>query len=792
MPRPSRASLLFLAALIAPVAVAQPARLAYDLPAASLAVTLNRIAIQNNRVLSVAPTMTRGLEAPALRGSYTLDEALRQATAGSGLEAVALPGGALTLRRNTQSVPTLAPIDVTGNRESAWGPVQGYLARRSATATKTDTPIIETPQSISVITADRYNTLGATNIKDALAYTPGVSTTTYGSDSRYDWVSLRGFDAYTPGFYLDGLPLRNNGNWGIWQTENYGAERIELLRGPASVLFGQTGPGGPINVVSKRPQEEPQHELQAQVGDHQRRRIAADFTGPVDEDGKWLYRFVGMGLDAELPTHGIDNDRLYLAPSLTWRPSADTTLTLLTQYATKRGGTYTRARPAEGSLVPTPAGTRIPTSLFVGEPGYDHFNQTQWMAGYELEHRVSDALTLRQNLRYGHLDLDYSAVQANGYASVNDDVTDPANYQVLRRSVFGSREHIASFNVDNQAQTDVRLGDWHHRILVGVDYQRHRIDQVSFSGGSAPPLSIHDPQYRQGPITRATPWMDADLTLTQTGLYVQDQIKWNERWVATLGGRYDSADNTVRDRQDGSTTRISSHKFTSRAGLVYVDPTGWAPYVSYGESFVPTATVDSSQRTPFKPETSRQYEVGLRYQPPGTQDSYSVAAFDLRRRNYITYDADSIPRQTGEVTVRGVEFEATLQPIPRMNVIASYSWTPKAAITASSNPDEIGKQATAVPLNRASLWVDYRFDSHIKVGAGARFTGANYGDGSIAPKQVPSFVLFDAMIGYDIGRWSLALNARNLTNKTYIANCGYGNCYYGDPRTVVATASYRW
>lgn len=248
----------------------------------------------------------------------------------------------------------------------------------------------------------------------------------------------------------------------------------------------------------------------------------------------------------------------------------------------------------------------------------------------------------------------------------------------------------------------------------------------------------------------------------------------------------------MRDRQDGSTTRISSHKFTSRAGLVYVDPTGWAPYVSYGESFVPTATVDSSQRTPFKPETSRQYEVGLRYQPPGTQDSYSVAAFDLRRRNYITYDADSIPRQTGEVTVRGVEFEATLQPIPRMNVIASYSWTPKAAITASSNPDEIGKQATAVPLNRASLWVDYRFDSRIKVGAGARFTGANYGDGSIAPKQVPSFVLFDAMIGYDIGRWSLALNARNLTNKTYIANCGYGNCYYGDPRTVVATASYRW
>lgn len=298
MPRLSRASLLLTAALTAPAAFAQPARLVYDLPAAPLATTLNRIAVQNDRVLSVDPALMRGLDAPALHGSYTLDEALRHVTAGSGLEPVALPGGALTFKRNAQAVPILTPISVTGAAENAWGPVQGYVARRSATATKTDTPIIETPQSISVITADRYHTLGATNIKDALAYTPGVSTTTYGSDSRYDWVSLRGFDAYTPGFYLDGLPLRNNGNWGIWQTENYGAERIELLRGPASVLFGQTGPGGLINVVSKRPQEELLRELQAQVGDHQRRRLAADFTGPMDEDGKWLYRFVGMGLDS--------------------------------------------------------------------------------------------------------------------------------------------------------------------------------------------------------------------------------------------------------------------------------------------------------------------------------------------------------------------------------------------------------------------------------------------------------------------------------------------------------------
>ena len=159
-------------------------------------------------------------------------------------------------------------------------------------------------------------------------------------------------------------------------------------------------------------------------------------------------------------------------------------------------------------------------------------------------------------------------------------------------------------------------------------------DRVSFSGGSAPPLSVYDPKYHQGPVMRGAPWMDADLTLAQTGLYLQDQIKWNERWVATLGGRYDMADIKVRSRLDDSTTKLRNNKFSGRAGLVYVDPTGWAPYVSYSESFIPTATLDPTQKQPFKPETSRQYEAGIRYQPPGTKDSYSAAVFDLRRQNY--------------------------------------------------------------------------------------------------------------------------------------------------------------
>lgn len=790
-----RASLAVAVAVVSPAALAQPAAITqqYAIPAGPLAVALNRIATQNNRVLSVDPAMVRNLNAPALNGSYTLNDALGRVTAGSGLEVVTLPGGALTLRRMPQTaVTTLAPINVTASTETAWSPVAGYVAKRSATGTKTDTAILETPQSISVVTADRISAIGATTLKDALGYTPGVATTTYGADSRYDWIAIRGFDAYSPGFYLDGMPLRNNGNWGIWQTENYGAERIEILRGPSSVLYGQTGPGGLVNVVSKRPTEEPLHELQAQLGDHSRRQLAGDFSGPLDEDGKWLYRVTAMGLDSEMPAHGIANDRLYIAPSLTWRPSADTSLTLLSQYGRKDGGTYTRVRPAAGSLVPTPVGTHIPTDLFVGEPDYDNFDQTQWMVGYLFEHRVNDAVTLRQNARYGKLRVDYAAVQSLGYLPVNEDPSDPANYQTLRRSVSGSKENISSFTIDNQAQTDLRFGDWQHKILLGVDYQRTAIDQVSFNGGYAPPLSIYDPVYGRGGIERPTPWMDADITVAQTGVYLQDQIKWNDRWVLTLGGRYDDVSGKMRNRQDGTTTRFPDNHFTSRAGLVYVDPAGWAPYLSYSESFSPTATIDPVSGTPFKPETGKQYEAGVRYQPVGRTDSYSAAVFELRRKNYITYDSQSMPSQKGEVLVRGLELEATFQPLPRFNVVAAYTWTPKADVVESSNPAEVGKQATAVPKHRASLWLDYRFESAVKVGIGARYTGTNFGDGEAAPAKVPSFLLFDAMIGYQIKNWTLALNARNLTNKTYIANCGYGNCYYGDQRTVVGTATYRW
>ncbi|CAM3425184.1 TonB-dependent siderophore receptor [Paracidovorax anthurii] len=763
-----------------------------------LAQALNAWARQTRMQVAVRQAAVAGKSAPAVSGDLSAREALDRLLEGSGLRG-RFEGNLATIEATTAGAAvTLQPVVVTAQaaRESADGPVVGYVARRSAAGSKTDTPLSETPQSISVVGAEQIEAMGAARLGDALAYTPGVDVAANGTDSRFDWLTLRGFDLYSPGFYLDGLPLRNIGTWSVWQTENYAAERIEVLRGPASVLYGMGNVGGTVNVVSKRPTANPQRELQLQWGDHGRKQVMGDFSGPLDEAGTLLYRVTGLLRDAELPAGGMRDDRAYLAPSLAWRPSGDTRLVLQGHYLRVRSGVYTRGRRAEGSLYPTPAGTTVPASFSSAEPGFDHFEQDQWALGYAFEHDLGSGWTVRQNARYGRLDVDLAQVSVNGYEVVDgSDPLAPANFRRATRGVFAAREKARGFAIDNQLQGTLRLGEWRHQVLLGLEHQRSTFDTVA-RNGSAPSIDLFQPVYGQ-PVVLPDPYQDTATRLTQTGLYVQDQIKWRDRWVITLGGRYDTARTAVEDRlsEPAASTRVSDHKASARGGVVYLAPQGWAPYVSYTTSFLPIGgAMDPATGRPFKPETSRQYEAGVRYQPPGRNDSYSAAVFDLRRQNYITYDPSFAPRQTGEVQVRGLELSAQAQPLRALNLVASYTFTPKADVTASAKPEEIGRQLIAMSRHKASIWVDYRFASGLKAGIGARYTGSNRGNGeAVAPHKVPAFTVFDALLGYDFERWSVALNLRNLTDKTYIANCdAYGGCYYGEPRRATLSATYRW
>lgn len=766
----------------------------YDIPAGPLASTLLTFAQQAGIQLSVDAGLTAGLNSKGLRGQHSLASALAALLGGTGLEAVNRGGNEYTLRKLPvqQGDTTLAPVTVTAGteQENAWGPVKGYVAKRSATGTKTDTPIIETPQSISVVSSDFIGDSGALRLKEALAYTPGINTSPWGADSRFDWTVIRGFDAQTPGYYLDGLQLRNNNGWAIWQTENYGSERIEVLRGPASVLYGQNSAGGMINVVSKRPSQEPLHELQVQLGNDAHRQLAADFSGPIDEDGKVLYRLTGLVRDAELPGTGLPGDRTYFAPALTWRPSDKTSLTLLAHYLRIRDGGSYRAFPEQGSLLSNPNG-KIPAKNYLGEPDFDRFDQDQTMIGYLFEHRFDDTWTFRQNARYGKIKVDYQAINIAGFVTVNAlDPSDPANFRTASRWPFSSREKTELLGIDNQLQAAFALGDWRHTLLLGLDHQYSDQEQRTASGGTVGDIDAYSPTYGSA-VTTAAPWFDGTTKLSQTGFYLQDQIKWG-RWAATIGGRYDKAKAVLDSNLDGSRTQVRDGKFTGRAGLVYLHPSGLAPYFSYAESFSPTATIDPLTGNPLKPETGKQYEAGVRYQPEGANYRISTAVFDLRRQNYITYDSSWNPKQTGEIVVRGFELEAAIQPVQRLNTVLAYTHIPKAEVTASSTPSEIGKQMNAVARNQISLWNDYRFVGGFKVGLGIRCVGSTHGYQESASAKVPSYTLFDGMLGYQFGPWTLALNARNLADKAYLSNCSSGSCYYGERRKVLGTLSYRW
>lgn len=434
--------------------------------------------------------------------------------------------------------PADIPGDADGTGESAWGPVDGFVATRTVSGIKTDTPITEVPQSVSVITADRMEQLGANTLPEALGYTAGVRPSTYGSDSRYDWLSIRGFDAYYPGIYFDGMFARNNNTWAAWKVEPYGAERIEVLKGPSSVLYGQMNPGGTVNVITKRPTEQTFYEAGVEMGNFGRVQPFFDFGGPTDESGTVLYRVTGLGLKTGTQVENVSLDTLYFAPALTLKPTNDTTLTILAHYLERETGVTSNFLPAEGTLLPNPNG-KVPTSFHSGDPNFDSFRPTQKAISYFLDHRVNDTWELRQNARYGTIDLEYDSLYGTGL-----DPFDPTQRLMGRRAFF-SDENVDQFIIDNQAEANFFTGAIEHTMLFGVDYQWNHFDQTSGDGPSTP-IDMFSPSYG-GFFPRPPLFNNSDTDLTQTGLYAQEQAKLWDRLVLVAGGRYDWSEIKVDD-----------------------------------------------------------------------------------------------------------------------------------------------------------------------------------------------------------------------------------------------------
>lgn len=694
---------------------------------------------------------------------------------------------------------TLDPINVQDRVESAFGPVKGYVASKGSTGTKTDTPLIETPQSISVITKDQIEAQAIDNLGGVLRYTPGATGDLYGTDNRGLGLQLRGISNANGVFYRDGLQLKESNFTLFTALDSYGAERYEVLRGPASVLYGQASPGGIINYVSKRPTEETLREVEFGGGSFNHYEGKFDFSGAVNADKSLLFRLTGAAHMGDTQTDFVKDDRIFIAPAITWQPDADTSLTVLANYQRDRSGWAMQYLPAYGTVIPGKDGKYLQNSMFVGEPGFDSYNNDQAAIGYEFDHRFNEIWQVRQHARYVYLTHTEEGVFGGRLTDSNG--LEPSSGDYSRYADAGGTK-LSGVTIDNQAQADFDTGPLAHTLLVGLDYKRYTYRDYASEATVEDGFNIFDPVYGYK-IGDLTPYTDTDTTQQQVGLYAQDQIKLGN-WRLTLGGRKDWADAKVYDNLAGGyIPEQKDNAFTSRAGLVYLADNGLAPYVSYSESFQPVAGADSNG-TLFVPETGRQYEVGLKYQPVGWNSFITASAFDLTRQNVVRYGGTGRPDdivQTGEIRSRGIELEAVASLDSGFDIRAAYTFLDtKITSPTSINDDGTSNQGNTpfgVPKHSASLWANYTVGSGklegLGLGAGVRYVGSTWGDDANSFK-VPAVVLADAAVHYTWQNATLSLNVSNLFDKRYVASCfasGFG-CFYGEGRRINGSVKYTW
>nr|WP_249128836.1 TonB-dependent siderophore receptor [Bradyrhizobium japonicum] len=660
------------------------------------------------------------------------------------------------------------------------GATTGYVATSSSAGTKTNTPLIETPQSLTVVTKKELEDRNVQTLKDAINYTPGVTTSAFGYDPRFDSFYIRGFDATYTGIYRDGL-RQGGGNFVIPKIEPYGLDSVTILRGPASGLYGLGSPGGIVDVTTKRPPMTAFGEVQLQAGNYDRYQGSFDVGGPVPGSDQLYYRLTGLLRDARTWFPGNDDDRAYIAPALTWKPNLDTAFTILGEYQTSRtAASIGNARTADGKL----------TNIYSNDPAFSAMDQKQFRIGYAFEHNVNDTWTVRQNFRFYQVGVDAKYTQIDSLDTTT---------QTASRSAWRIVDNLKTATLDNQAEAKFMLGAVRNTVLFGLDYShQHYDDKIGY--GPAPDLNLLTMNYGAQAISSPPFSIFTKQSTDEVGVYVQEQAKFGG-FILTLNGRQSWVSQSTTTTLDGTPETQKPSAFIGRAGLSYLFDNGIAPYVSYATSFSPQTGVDVTGAT-FKPTTGEQTEAGIKYQMPNVPLLLTAAVFDIKQDNVLRTNPDNIAFQaaTGQIESKGLELEAGLTLKPGFDFTAAY--THLNVVITRGNADTTGNQYSGIPRDSFATFGKYTFQSGtpfegLGLGLGARYIGANFGDDQNTFENAAK-TLFDAVIDYDVGKLDrrfqgayMRVNATNLFDKQY-QTCQAGYCYAGERRQVFGTLSYRW
>jgi iron complex outermembrane receptor protein len=658
----------------------------------------------------------------------------------------------------------------------------GFVADEASAGSKTPTDILQVPQALTIETRDQLTTQNAEDVGASLRYVPGVNGEAYGgSDQRVDWYVIRGFEDTFP--LIDGMSTLTRYTLLSPKVEIEDSDSVEILRGPSSSMYGQTTPGGVVNIVTKRPRTTPLRSLTFETGSFGRVQGSGDFSGAFDPQHHFLYRLTGFARAGGTQVNYVDDNRYFLAPSFTWQPTKKTSLTLLTHLSKDDGGWTFQYLPLDGTITKSSFGIISP-NMFIGDLGYNNYKRTEHSETAMLNHLFSDTVQTSLDARFTHSNVDFKNLMGAGLE---------ADGHTLDRYVFGGNAQLNHFVSDGHIDWNVHRGHLQQSFLAGYNYMQSNDTWSEIDGVDPVTLDLLHPNYRQTFDLPAPDFISSD-GVKQTGIYFQDQLRWN-RLTVTLNGREDWA-SIWETIIPSPISTVKANKFTYRTGIGYAVTDSIVPYFSYTTSFQPPSGNFEAGVTP-NPLTAEQYEAGIRYKPNSFNALFSIAAFSLTEHNVATPDPNNpnFDVETGAVRSRGLEFEAKTTLPGGIDGTASYTYT-SAENTQSNDPTILDKAPLDVPRNMANLWADKTFQqgtlAHFGFGGGVRFVGKRFGDQQ-NEFQVPNNTLVDAVAHYNYRNFKLSANVTNLGNRRYVATCeNETRCVYGGVRTVFANLNYHW
>ncbi|MEX2518883.1 MAG: TonB-dependent siderophore receptor [Paracoccaceae bacterium] len=653
------------------------------------------------------------------------------------------------------------------------GDADSVVARELWVGGKVATSVLDTPASVSVITEKEIKQRNAETVEDVLNYTPGIITDYFGTDDRNDYYLVRGFQAST---YRDGLTL---GSMRGVREEPYAYERVEVLKGANSTLFGASDPGGSVNFVTKAPRFERFGEAYAQGGSFEHLEGGVDFGGTLGANSTLAYRFTGKLQNSNLEYATSRDNEVFLMGGLTWAPTDRTSLTVIVDHLDRD------STPNSGGY---PMDQDYDRELFFGEPEFNDHDVERSTVTAMLEHNFGGGLSARGNLRYSDLTDDFGYVYLFDFAGRTGTVLD--------RFQFGTDSSAEELIGNAMVQYDASFGVVDSSTLVGFEYRDASTSETSFFGGAGQ-IDIANPVFSGAPAGVA-PYLERDSDFKTRSLFVQQNFSFYDRLIATVGLRQDWMDLSSSGQNSGVAFNDSDSfsEISVRGALTYKVTDEISTYVSYVESVAPP-TIG------VKPERGEQYEIGVKYQPAGVNALISAAVYDLTKNDItvpVVLANGTIDRQLiGKARVRGFELEGKAELFDNFTVLGGYTYTDSEVVNSGlvRGVNVVGNQFGSTPKHMASLWANYVIPGDgrrgdVSLGLGARYIGSYYFTQQNDNGKSEATTLFDAAVSYQVAEHAqLGLNVSNIFDNHHVVGRGTAD-YYNPGRTVAATLRYTW